>query len=472
MNDTTCPVVLPSDPDKLNGYLTQTGEPIILGAFAPQFPAQLMTTFSRNYDLAFTEFNGETLGGVIGADNKRRAMIAVVCKTPLDSPREELEESMDHLVDRLKVPGILATMYAADLSAAFEYKRTGTDRDPFFISTLDSNSTLLAASDGGLLWHILPTGEEVAMPVKPLLARVLESLELEEPARVALLTDSDNQACVDMRSTILDEAKGIEINGEPANDAGEEVFQSFSTHTQDTPGMLSNVVTALLSFKPHVIIAATGPEFYEQIYTPFESQWNAATDSAPKPFYIVSPIHFNTPAFASKISALKSRVAGFNAAASSDKKLIKEYLGRFRSEFQGEMNVEGFENFYDAPYFLMYAAAAQVAHTAALRGQDLADGMKRLVDLNAPQFAVGPGRIGAALQALNLGSIRLEGTMGPPDFDERTGGRLTPGSVWCVDSMNVVHSDVLRYDAAVQDLELGTDADGDPLEELPCAATF
>lgn len=472
-NDTTCPSVLPSDELKLEQQLRETGEPIVLGAFAPLFKPQLESPFSHNFDLAFTTFNSETQGGVTGPAGKR-AVLAVVCETPLDGetgpyPIEQYHASLDHLVDTLKVPGIVAAMYAPDLLAGFDYKRTNTPSDPLWISSLDSDSSLVTKQDSGLIWQMMPTGEEVALPAKPLLNRVLEAKALEEPARVALIVDRDIQSCVDMSATILDADSGIEFNGETALVQSEDTFQTFSTHTSDSAGDLTGVVQSLLEFRPHVIIAMTDSAFYDQIFRPFENQWNDATDQAPRPFYILSPFFLQSQQI---LTTLKSRMAGINAAASTDRDLVNTYVNLYRSEFPGEQSYTDFENFYDAPYFLIYAAAAAVPNASQqLRGQDLADGMKKLIDMDGPQYRIGKDKSTRILQALTNGSIRLDGAMGPPEFNPGNGSRETPGSVWCVNGSNVPVSDVLRYNAG--ELELGVDrTSGDSLEELPCSAEF
>ncbi|MDQ2646747.1 MAG: hypothetical protein M3020_23285 [Myxococcota bacterium] len=477
-NDTTCPSVLPSDELKLEQQLRETAEPIVLGAFAPLFPPQRESPFSHNFDLAFTAFNKETAGGV-SVSGGQRALIAVLCETPLDGeagpyPIEQYHESLDHLVDTLKVPGIVAAMYAPELKSGFDYKRTNTSADPMWISSLDSDSLLVAKPDNGLIWQMMPTGEEVALPVKPLLTRVLDAKALEEPARVALIVDRDIQSCIDMSSTILDKDNGIEFNGEIAIDQTEDTFRTFSTHTTDAPGDLVGVVQDLLEFQPHVILAMTDLAFYNQIFTPLENQWSDATDDAPKPFYIVSPFHFSARGLGPSLNRYKTRMAGINAAASTDRVLVNTYLNLYRSEFQGEESYEGFENFYDAPYFLIYAAAAAApVASQQLRGQDLVDGMKRLVDMDARQYRLGISKIPATLQALAIGNIRLDGTMGPPEFNANTGSRTTPGSVWCATdtSTQPLITDVLLYKDGA--LELGVDlANGVQLEELPCAAEF
>jgi hypothetical protein len=213
----------------------------------------------------------------------------------------------------------------------------------------------------------------------------------------------------------------------------------------------------------------TDSAFYDQIFRPFESQWNDATDQAPRPFYILSPFFLQSQQM---LTTLKSRMAGINAAASTDRTLVNTYVNLYKSEFPGEISYTDLENFYDAPYFLMYAAAAAVRNAPQqLRGRDLADGMKQLIDMDGPRYGIGVDKSTRILQALTNGSIRLDGAMGPPEFNPNTGSRETPGSVWCVNGSNAPVSDVLRYNAG--ELELGVDrTNGKPLEELPCAAEF
>jgi hypothetical protein len=466
-NGSTCPLVVPSDLEDLDDALRSAGEPIILGAFAP-LSSSLHSTTSRNYDLAFTEFNQKT-SGLVGQDSRRHGIVGVICETTSERPK--LDTSRDFLVETLKVPGIIPALFADDLQYVFERKRDEVVDPPLFISPLDSDSTLERGfPDGGLLWHLLPSAEQVALAYKPLLTRVLDSLALDEPARVALITTEDIRGAADIGAVILDADTGIEFNGETALENGADTFLSISMRTTDEASELASKVEALLAFQPHVIISATTDEFFPGIYAPLEAQWNDATGMAPKPFYLFSPYHFNSPELNSKLTALRSRAAGVNSAAAPDPELYNSYLSRFRTAYPEIMNPEGRENFYDAPYFLIYSVAASITRTPRLRGQDLLDGMKRIT-ASGKSFDIGPLQIPDALSELDNNTIRLEGTLGPPDFNAN-GGREVPGSVWCIDSSVKYRSDVLVYDSATGELVFGKDANGDPLEEVPCVAKF
>jgi len=463
-NGSTCPVVLPFDTSQREELLRQPGgEPLVFGAFAP-IPPQLLSTISLNYELAFSEFNKKT-GGLIGADGRRRPLLAVVCETSTD--RASLETSMDFLIDQVKTPGVIPFLRADDVQFIFELKR---DADPFILSTMETDSTLAAMPDGDLVWQLLPSGREIALPVRPLLTRIIDAKMYEEDVRVAVVVNEDIRTNVDIVSTLLaEDGTGIEFNGKTALENGDEAFQSFTIHEGDTQADTANIVEALLEFQPHVVIAATSTEFYNLVFTSLEMRWNSETGNAPRPFYILSPYHFGQGAVLDRLTQFRSRMVGLNSATAADQRLYNTYLSRFKSAYQDVMNPERYENFYDAPYYMIYSAAAVLSRTPKLTGGDLARGMRQLVDFNGPTFGVGVDAINGALTALANGPIRLDGTLGPPDFDAR-GGRSTPGTVWCAGPQDTtLYSDVLRYDPETGELENGFDQDGNQLEELPCA---
>jgi hypothetical protein len=121
---------------------------------------------------------------------------------------------------------------------------------------------------------------------------------------------------------------------------------------------------------------------------------------------------------------------------------------RFRTAYPRFENPGGFENFYDAVYLLANAMFA-AGSVPALTGPDVARGMQRLIGGNLP-IDVGPTTIADGFAALAAGgNIRLNGTMGPADFDPGVGARRSNGSVYCIQRTGPQLSfayDVLRYD--------------------------
>jgi hypothetical protein len=100
-----------------------------------------------------------------------------------------------------------------------------------------------------------------------------------------------------------------------------------------------------------------------------------------------------------------------------------------------------------------------------ITGADIARGMQRVV-AGTRDIDVGPTHIPEGFQALNAGgTIRLNGTMGPSDFDPGVGARRGSGSVYCYlrqGSTVTIEYDVLRYDRD----------SGELVGELPCFEGF
>jgi hypothetical protein len=143
---------------------------------------------------------------------------------------------------------------------------------------------------------------------------------------------------------------------------------------------------------------------------------------------------------------LRRRMLGVNWAGAADKTLYETYQARFNAAFPSAAGMLGFENYYDAAYYLIYAGIA-AGPVSPLLGADFALGMGRLL-AGRPEFDVGPEHLPAAYRTLEnpTSAIALNGTMGPPDFDARTGARSTAGAVWCIAEGPRLETDVLRLD--------------------------
>jgi hypothetical protein len=110
-------------------------------------------------------------------------------------------------------------------------------------------------------------------------------------------------------------------------------------------------------------------------------------------------------------------------------------------------------NYYDAFYFLSYAAMA-AGTDEPLSGLGIARGMKRL--LSGPSFDPVPDQIGKVLSALAepKSTIKLESTLGPPGFDALTGSRPVDASLLCFsrkDADVTLEREVRRFDRDLDD---------------------
>jgi hypothetical protein len=399
--------------------------------------------------LALDELSGDANGGLPdGPNGTRRPLVMVVCNNSADT----VDQGLTHLADDLLVPAVLATLKPGDLRRGFEAHR---DRDIFYLSPTGATRTLVDEADDGLLWNLLGQPSDLA----PTYAKLLTLAEhyvnvqrsLTKPLRVALVTTTDAfdaELASFVEPVLTFNKQSTTLNAAANNYAG------FTVDTSDPqPEAWAQKIVA---FHPDIVISAASETFSEKggLLETLEIDWDE-TVVTPRPFYILSPYNAGDLTAIHDLMAgfikdgidtqVNSRVVGVGIAGPADLTLQNQFATRLRTKFQNAYPDTG--NYYDAFYFLSYAMYA--AGSAPLTGSSIAASMPRLIDGKA--IAVGPATISAAFQALAKAdaSIELDGTIGPPDFDPKTGVRHDQGSVLCfkLDSGALsLETDVLRYD--------------------------
>ncbi|HTV23779.1 MAG TPA: hypothetical protein VMG12_34045, partial [Polyangiaceae bacterium] len=222
--------------------------------------------------------------------------------------------------------------------------------------------------------------------------------------------------------------------------------------TSSATDPVTDQVAAILALQPNVIVSAAGTQFVSRMIPLIESGWPVSdppveTDP-PKPFYILGPDSYNDPDLITVLRAntsVRRRLVGVNSASAADTTVYDAYVRNYQAQFRDDTNPDNLhlENYYDAAYYLLYAAAGAAQNLTS--GLSLRDGMNRL--LSGPQYNVGTAKMGEAMGLLQAptSSITLNGTLGPPDFNTLTGTRQSAGSVWCVNVGTSFEPDVLRY---------------------------
>jgi hypothetical protein len=471
-----CPLVLPLRSEAWLDSL-KTSNAIILGAYSPIPDSSRLSNYSRFIDLAISEVT-EEIGGLPGPGGSRRQVVVLVCEGETPSP-EQLLASASHLVDELQVPGIVSTLQSADLQYVFEER--GLSGDTFFMSALDADDALLNLQDNGLIWTMLTSPDQVAVTFAPLMERVLSYLSraegplANEVARVALVAPTGEPRLLgDMGEVISD---SIEFNGKAALDNYPDNFRVFDINTvygdSEAAADQSALVSDLLDYRPHIILAMAANEFLSGVVPGLESSWADAAMDQPRPFYILSPYHLGNvelPAALDADDTVHERLVGVGYAAAEDPTVYRDYLIRLEQaypEIRGDTDYMGLENFYDAPYYLLYALAA-AGNPPRMTGSLLAQGMTRLIA--GPVYEIGRNDMVEAiglLQANARNSITLKGTLGLAKFDAATGARADAGSVFCVDVDGEFVPDVLRWDS-----NEATFTDADPAIGDACIAGF
>jgi hypothetical protein len=448
LTTTECPTILPQGRDgELWLDSLRTDNPLILGGSGLIGGSTLIDNTTRNFELALTELTQANQGLPGG-----RQVVMIACQALFDDD-EQLDREMNHLANVVKVPGTVSTYLAEDLQRAFnDY---GKPAQMFFMSPLDSDPALAALQDDGLLWHIGPAFDVVGRAYAPLFKRTLEHLGLTNATdvKVATVMTSDSRQLSSMVEPSIEQSPdkyGISFNGRTLvenRDSTHEYIRLDISADETVP--VSQHVDAILALLPNIIISAADTQFIQRMIPAIEAGW--PDDSPPKPFYLLSPVNYNDPNLQDLIetdSTLASRIAGVNGAAAADPTVLNQYIGRWKAAFPDPpeiTNALGYENFYDAAYYLIYAAAG--AGQSLAGGQSLKNGMNRLLGGTGP-FSVGPTDMARAMGTLassGSATIQLNGTLGPPEFNPVDGTRTSDGSVWCIDASGIFHSDVLRY---------------------------
>jgi hypothetical protein len=474
-----CPRMLPTG-DGANGELwrqkLRLPGSIVIGAFG-FLPAAGYSKFTRNYDLALTELENFA-GGVVGRNGTTRPIVAVVCNNTYMGDQAPLLENVRHLVDDVRVPAIISSMNSAELQDAFsQTQQSEVNPDVLFVSPNSSTEGVADLQDNNLVWNILTNGEQVAIPYASLLTRTIDYLraEREIPAgeiiKVAVVFANDQRLLIDIKAALRDLLHFNEMDYDANLSEGYLAEIQVTSSYEDEFAPLTDQIDRILEFAPHVIIEVGANELFSTLIpgpggsgTGIEDRWEMEVGpDQPRPFYLLSPYHYlvadDLPLVISRYAApdpISLRMAGVNYAAAPEefRYVTDAWLGAYANMFPDdpgtptvdESDTTGYENYYDAPWYVFGAIAATTGRTDAFTGLDLAQGMLRLQNPNGTEYTVGGADIQDVVDDLADGdSIEYIGTMGLPTFDS-SGARTGSGSVWCVTASSQQLADVLRVD--------------------------
>lgn len=452
-----CPVILPYyDKDKWNTL--KSSDAIILGATAP-LNGTALENFSRNYDLAATELS-QTIQGVYAGTTKRHELVFVVCQA-LYADKADLVNPFNHLINELHVPGIVTALRLQDQKYVWDNVAKGTDT--LLMMSLISDQAMINEPDNGMIWHMLSSANPLSVTYQPLMDQIVEHLKLHgvlgdtDQVKVSHVKSIDEPFLAQTAAYLED---NLMFNGQSCDanyDAGLYSPTVSTSWYLDATDEQTSSIDAVLNFGPHVVIGTTTTEMYKWIIPGIESQWDARYPGTPRPFYIIGALGYpdiepnnmmsNDDSIVAGQVPLYQRILGVNWPKALDLTVYNDYLDRYRDKYGAK--IEGYENEYDATYYLMYAAAAA---RQPVNGPNLVKGLQRVINMaqSTPVVEVGPNEdMDTYVSLLNekpTQKIQLLGAQGPPTWDE-TGARNDAASVWCFDTVGNFHMDQLRYDA-------------------------
>jgi len=456
-----CPAVLPlSDNGKWN--LLKSTDAIILGAYAP-INGTTIDTIGNNYDLAVTELS-DTTRGVYSGGMQRRQVVVVLCND-IYATQDGLLAPSKHLMEDLKVPGVVGALFIQD--QAYVWENVARDNGVFMMMPLPSNQELIDTQDDGLIWHMLSGANELSVSYQPLLdltvshLTALGSLGASEKLKVAHVKAKDD-AFLQNTASYLE--ANLQFNAQSTSenlDAGFyqpiQITSAISAPTDTQQAAIDSII----DFAPHIVIGTTASEMLKFIIPGVETGWKAKNPTQKRPFYLLGASDYNDPAMAAMINndsplsgqPLYQRILGINWPAAVDQSVYEDYQARWIAAHSKRQ--DGYENFYDAMYYLLYGVAAG---RVPLTGAKIAASILRVTasGTKIPLVDVGPGsdmtNYVTKLGTDSTTKIELIGALGPPNWDAY-GGRNDPGSVWCVDVVGVYKPDQLRYDSGTSKLQ-------------------
>lgn len=482
-----CQVLLPTTITGSSALqLLKTNNPVILGGFANSTntadPHETLAII--NWDMAFQEFNESAKKNSNKA--QYQPVLGVICNGLF--PNEgDFEASMHHLTEEIGTPGILSTLSAPNLLAAWDYTQSESyteDTPPMFLSTSSATLQLANLDDNGYVWHLLGDPRLLAATVASLVRQIepYVAMQPNTPASLKVaLVSNDNQTLSDIATVLTDAPPANQASNDPHRfdyltiNGDLAIHQPTYFYQQATKA--NNAASAqaagdeILKNPPQIIIGLANNEFADLIKE-VEAGWGKAgapSENVPRPYYVLSH-YLATSNFvltgpggplavygtSATVPTLDKRIVGVNYALAQDdhsKTLYDSYLARLKKTYSGDLMLDGTENYYDGAYSLLYASS--LTNRAIPDGSYVRDALElRVLNPDGTSIDIGPSKVETELPRMistPTSKMALWGTDGPPNFDRVSGTRLSATSAWCMaDAGNFVYNytpDGLLYDA-------------------------
>jgi hypothetical protein len=405
-------------------------QPIVFGALAENVDENSAEYWSL--ELAMKEFSEH---GPIPIDGAPQRPVLLLCRVDSDDPfSQPTPRALDHLIDEVKVPGMVMIQSRPDVLTSIQYAIAEKPAQSFFIDTGSSTSELLALRDGGRLWHMQAGAGNLGLLYYPLTRTVEEHMN----------PGASSGSGAHLTRVVMippDEEDGFESVMARMVEGGVFTNDRLMVYYPDTyrlvdarhrPGAAARETAA---FEPDIVFDFVG--IYGYIDQTVRERGGVL------PFYILPPSQSRNRALREAVAAdpsLQTRVIGLDHAGPDEthKPLYDAYLERFADLAPAEVDGTASANVYEAMYFLMYAAVGGGTDNMKL-------GMTRLLGLLAASRSdIGPMSIDSVTELLgSVPSVSLHGALGPPSFDPTSGERYMPATVWCIDESLEFRMDAL-----------------------------
>jgi hypothetical protein len=425
-----------------------------VGAFAPTLRSSTWLTLQ----LASDEINA---AGGIAVAGELMPVLLTLC----DGSQDAVGRAMDHLINRLQVRAVLASLEDAALSIAIQQPSTAGGAllvSPNY-APLDASNPSNARQ---WIWYLGSRYGDVVAAYPSLLGRVVDAAEGRGRARdvfkIAVILDEarEDQQLSDAVARVVD----IDGTGATALTA-QDRMHVFRPYT-GLPEERSAEFARLANYAPDLVLVFAGGVAETPARQPrallirdLESAYAALSVA---PFYIFGPRNVEDAslrAFALESASFRGRAAGIRASRPIDMTIGAPMFERFRTAFPEALYDDGgmiaSPTIYDAIFYLVYAVAAAPRTGGLLEAVDVRDGLIRVTSSAGEHVVVGSGPDGLeranALQ-LDRVAISLSGTSGPAEFEPSLQSRPAAVRVYCWNGADDV-TDVATYDPVGAELQ-------------------
>jgi branched-chain amino acid transport system substrate-binding protein len=399
---------------------------------------------TSSVELALGEIARDAVGlPPLAANGKPRPLIALAC-TDNDGMADIPEKAAAHIRD----VGIQAMIGPGTSGFVTNVFNNVAKPAGIFLIAPAATSATLSSFMSPLFWRTAPSdkvqAKALALTITEVEAayRAAAMLSPMTPTRLFMVNKDDSYG----GGLAQDVSATATINGKVLNDPSNVPNFKGATYPPSTTNF-SAIVSAILSFQPHIIALFGTAEVITQIIKPVEMGWNSPlrpayllSDGGKKP-ELLQLVAGNDP--------LRVRVQGTVPGTNSPS--FNGFRNRYTSKFPGPFpDVFGMAGAYDSTYLVALAIASIGAQP--ITGAAIGDGMRRTV--GGTKFVIGQDKTLDAFNVITSGkNLDVDGASGPLDFDLQTHEAPSDIDVFCIANqamMPVFQSSGRFFDATTQ----------------------
>lgn len=415
---------------------------LVIGALTPNGTVELGTVMEKAVELAQIDFS-KTVRGLppLPGKTESRPVVVLACRE-FGFGLEGLIRAANHLTKSVQVPVVIGPVDPANAAIAatnvFLPNRVLNILPTAIISGLTNLPNPIAPTP--LIWRLNWDDKAMANLVNAYVQQVLEpgmaNKGVSGPYRVAVVAEGNLLG----QSSAARLQEVLKFNGKSATDnATDGNYISLNFGDLNDPignpspeTRIAQVLQAILTFKPHIVLHAYAVFGIQRILFPLENQWGVFNPGVPYPYHMGLTPPWNTfqpmysfmdaPPMATPgpFGSRRQRIFAGQSRANPDTDYVKSWVIRFKSQFPEFTSSTTPDNqlahaLFDGTYQAVYAMAA--LNDKPITGENLAGTLGRFVPPGT-LIKVGTDDIAKAFGILTSGQgFDIAGLLGHMDYD-------------------------------------------------------